>query len=132
MKPVSLVILLTVAFFSCSKKEETKTDAELVGVWKLTEVLADPGDGSGTFHGVNSNKTMEFHTDGTLTSNGGICDMSIDSGSPSSGTYSLVDSTMTSSKCANYYFKIQFKKTGATLIIYYPCIEGCAAKYIKK
>jgi len=131
MKTISLVLFLAFTFFSCSKKNENKIDTELVGVWKLTEVLADPGDGSGIFHSVNSNKTIEFHSDGALTSNGVICEMSIESNTPSSGTYSLADSTINSSNCANSAIKIRFVKNGSTLIINYPCIEGCGAKYVK-
>ena len=120
--------LLTLTFFSCSKKNENKIDSDLVGVWKLTEVLADPGDGSGTYQGVNNDKTIEFHSNGVLTSNGGICGMTTGSNSPSSGTYSLMDSTIS---CSNSGVKIRFKKMGSTLILNYPCIEPCGEKYVK-
>ena len=132
MKTISLVLFLTLTFFSCSKKNENKIDPELVGEWKLTEMLVDPGDGSGTYHSVNSDKTIEFHSDGAFTSNGEICEMSIESNTPSIGTYSLTDSTINSSNCANSAIKIRFKKIGSTLILYYPCIEPCGAKYVKK
>lgn len=124
MKTIPLALFLAVTFFSCSKKDEKRIDSELVGVWKLTEVLADPGDGSGTYHSVNSNKTIEFHSDGTLTSNGDICNMS--------GTYLLTDSTINASNCSNSTFKIRFTKVGSTLILNYPCIEPCGEKYVKK
>jgi len=96
------------------------------------EVLADPGDGSGTFHGVTSEKIVEFLPNGILTSNGSICDMSIESGSPSAGSYSLSDSTINSSDCSNTPLMIKFHKKGTTLTISYPCDEACLAKFIKK
>jgi hypothetical protein len=103
----------------------------LIGKWKLIEVLADPGDGSGIFHTVSSDKVIEFKPDGTVVSNGSICYMSIESNSSSSGTYSLPDSTINSSDCQNSPFKIKFSKENAKLIIRYPCDEACIAKYIK-
>jgi len=131
MKPIFLTLVLTLALLSCSKKEETKGSAELVGVWKLTEVLSDPGDGSGTFHGVNSQKVIEFHADGTVTSNGDLCVLSIAADASSSGTYSLADYSIHSPGCA-LSMPVVFQKEGTTLTIYYPCIEGCAARFTKK
>ena len=52
------VIILTV--ISCSKNDDDTSSNLLKGTWKLTEVLADPGDGSGTFNLVNSNKNLIF------------------------------------------------------------------------
>ena len=130
MKKILIVLFLLGFGYACSKDEDD--NPELIGTWKLTEVLADPGDGSGTFHQVSSNKMLEFRTDGTITSNGSICEMSIESGSPSTGTYSLSDSTITSPDCEDSVIKIKFEKEGSSLIVYYPCIEGCMAKYKKE
>ena len=114
---------------SCSKK--VNVDSYLIGKWRLIEVLADPGDGSGAFHGVSSDKIIEFHSDGTVTSNGSICDISIESNIPSGGIYSLSVSTINSSNCDNSGMKIRFMMTGPSLIINYPCDEACKAKYDK-
>ncbi len=130
MKTITIVALFSLSVFSCSKQGENKIDSALTGLWGLTEILADPGDGSGTFQGVSSSKTLDFHADGTLTSNGDICTLSIESLSSSGGTYSLADSTITSSNCAGSAFR--FTKTGTTLIVSYPCIEPCRVKYVKK
>jgi hypothetical protein len=131
MQKLLVLFCFAMAFFSCDKNQEEIIDTGLIGKWGLIEVLADPGDGSGTFHSVQSSKIVEFHNDGTITSNGTICDMSIDTNNPSSGTYSLADSTISSTDC-NTNMMINFEQSGTTLIINYPCIEPCRAKFKKK
>ena len=131
MNKVLIVLFSIGVLISCSKSDDNK-NSDLIGKWKLIEVLADPGDGSGTFHSVSSEKIIEFQSNGTITSNGSICDMSIESVSSSSGTYSLSDSTINSSNCSNTPLKIRFRKEGSALTISYPCDEACIAKYLKK
>lgn len=125
---------LTLAMFistviSCSKTEDITSSNLLKGTWKLTEVLADPGDGSGTFNSVNSNKKLIFSNGENLNSNGVICDMSIETILSSIGTYSEVNSTINSTNCPNN--TIKYELNGNTLILIYPCIEACKAKYTR-
>lgn len=129
-KLIGFLMISLLLVFSCDK-DETE-DANLVGRWELIEVLADPGDGSGTFQNVSSDKYLEFNADSTITSNGQICDMTLTSSQSSSGTYSLLDSTLTSSACNDSTMKIKFSVQGSNLIVYYPCIEACQAKFEKK
>lgn len=128
----SIVLLFIVGIlFSCSNIEEktSVTPPLLVGTWKLKEILFDPGDGSGTFQSVNSNKTLIFDTTGNVTSNGLICDMSIGTSASSIGTYSEANSTINSTNCPN--LTLNYELNADTLIIIYPYIEPCKAKYIK-
>lgn len=130
MKKIFIYIFLIGIIFSCKDNDDTKAyDADLLGKWKLTETLSDPGDGSGTYKTVISEKIIHFHKDGTLSSNGSICDLSILSDTPSSGTYSYTKLTISAPDC--YESVLGFKLIGSTLIIYYPCIEGCSAKFVK-
>jgi len=131
MKKIIILFGILLTVFSCDKSDDKQIDTDLIGKWALIEVLADPGDGSGTFHPVQSNKIVEFHTDGTITSNGTICDMSIEANETTSGTYSLVDSTISPADC-NYPMKIKFEHSGSLLILYYPCFEPCRIKYEKR
>lgn len=117
--------------FSCEKNNDIKIESSLISEWGLIEILADPGDGSGTFQSVESDKIIEFHDNGTITSNGPICFMSINTTTPSSGTFSLIDSTITASECIAD-LKIKFEHNDDILIINYPCIEPCRAKFEKK
>lgn len=128
-----LIFLFSIGILiNCNKNDENK-DTDLIGKWKLVAVLVDPGDGSGTFQSVSSDKIIEFQSNGVITSNGSICDITIESSSASSGTYSLSDSTIISSSCSdNIPLKIRFHKNGSILTINYPCDEACIAKYIKE
>ena len=101
----------------------------MTGTWELKEVLMDPGNGSGVFTAVSSDKNLVFHTNGNVNSNGIICDMSIESNTSTSGTYSENDSTIISATCQNLIIK--YEVSGDTLILIYPCFEACKAKYIK-
>ena len=131
MKKSIVLLFLVEILFSCSNIEEetSVTPPLLVGTWKLKEILFDPGDGSGTFQSVNSNKTLIFDTTGNVTSNGLICDMSIGTSANSIGTYSEANSTINSTNCTN--LTLNYELNADTLIIIYPYIEPCKAKYIK-
>jgi hypothetical protein len=128
-KSIYLLILLGI-LFSCNKNDnETTTNSALVGSWKLTAILADPGNGNGIFNPVISNKTIVFDNNGNLSSNGTICDMSTDSNTSSTGNYIEANTSIISSSCQN--LTIKYELSGNTLILNYPCIEPCKAKYIK-
>lgn len=126
MKKSILLLALLGLLLSCHKNEEELAPASLAGIWKLTEVLADPGDGSGTFQPVSSNKKIVFTSDSKVTSNGSVCDMSIESNSSTTASYSEATHTI---DCQNR--PVQYELNGNTLILSYFCIEGCQAKYIK-
>jgi len=130
MKKILLLSGLLFILISCSK-DNTDSETDLIGEWKLIEVNADPGDGSGTFQSVESDKVVVFLKNGTVTSNGTICHISTDSNNPTSGTYSLTDSTISSPDCVQTEFEISFELINSKLILRYPCIEGCQEKFIK-
>lgn len=132
MKKLIFLLSAIAILSSCSSDDDSVSNTELVGEWKLIEILADPGDGSGTFSSVESNKTIRFHQDGSITSNGTLCTMSPETTNPTTGTYSLADSTFIPSDCHNPNYEYQFRHDGNTLIIIYPCIEPCLEKYRKK
>jgi len=126
MKQLFILLVFAAIVISCENNDEKVTGSDIIGEWGLVEVLSDPGDGSGTFHSVNSNKILEFHADGTVSSNGLICSFLIETNEASDGTYSFVDSTISSSDCI-----LSFEILGRDLLINYFCIEGCRAKYRK-
>jgi hypothetical protein len=123
---VSFAILVIISFLASCKKNDRDS---LTGTWLLKEVLMDPGNGSGVFTAVSSDKNLVFNTNGNVNSNGVICDMSIESNTSTAGTYSEIDSTIISTTCPNLILK--YEVSGDTLILIYPCIEPCKAKYIK-
>ncbi|MDP4662626.1 MAG: hypothetical protein NWS74_03095 [Salibacteraceae bacterium] len=126
MKTVTIAILTALAVISCKKKDDV--ESELYGTYKLIETLADPGDGSGTFQPVSSDKTVTLYNDGTITSNGELCRLNTETGTSTAGTYSFTDSTISSSDCTTFGFEL----SGNTLILNYQCIEACRGKFLKQ
>lgn len=126
------ILLVFLSLFSCSE-DEPLVVPELVGTWRIIEVLADPGDGSGTFQPIAREKTVAFFESGEVISNGPLCGSLNQTSEIGQGVYSLQDSTITPF-CANLDFstKIYFEFEGANLILNYPCIERCAEKYLKE
>ena len=132
MKKIGLLLVTIGILFSCDSDDDSNSNSELIGKWKLIEILADPGGGSGTFTAVDSDKIITFENNEIITSNGRLCDMSIQSGNPTSGNYSISDMTFNSSDCANPDYDYTFEQNGNMLIINYPCFEPCKAKYQKQ
>ena len=132
MKKIVLILVTIGISFSCDNDDEVNSKTQLIGNWKLIEVLADPGGGSGTFSSVESDKIITFENNGIITSNGRLCDMSINSDNPTSGTYSISELTFSSSDCTNPDYDYTFEQQGNILVIDYPCFEPCRAKYQKQ
>lgn len=130
---VFLMTLICIIIFSCSDDDNNQaiSNPELIGTWELIEIYGDPGDGSGDFETVESNKTVEFRSDGTIVSNGTLCHPSIASDSPSFGTYSMADATINVADCTNSPAVPQYEIDGSKLTISYVCVESCQEKYIK-
>src|SRR5210317_196695 len=99
MKKILFTLFIFGILCSCSSDDNSNSSIELIGDWKLKEVLADPGDGSGTFTSVESSKIITFKNNGIISSNGNFCDMSISSDNQTSGTYSNSELTFNSSDC---------------------------------
>lgn len=125
MKNLIVYLAFIALLFSC-KKEEATEEVNPPIKYQLTEILVDPGDGSGTFQPVSSSKVIEFHSNGKVTSNGDVCDLSITANSPFTGSYSFADSSISSANCT-----LNFDISSNVLIIHYPCIEPCMGKYEK-
>jgi hypothetical protein len=132
MKKTLFILLSLGILYSCNNDDDSNSNVELIGNWKLIEVLVDPGDGSGTFNSVVSDKIITFENDETITSNGNLCDMSISSDAQTSGIYSNSEMTFNSTDCNNSNYDYTFEQNGNVLIINYPCIEPCQAKYLKE
>ena len=123
------VLLLNLLLFSCSSDDDS---SGIIGQWKLSQILADPGDGSGVFTDIDSDKTITFFEDGTFSSNGNICFFEPFNDRDTNGTYSLQDQELIPINCdsfAQIIWDIKLERNG--LIIYYLCIEACAEKYEK-
>lgn len=131
MKKTLCLLFAAGIFFSCNSSDSVE-NVDLIGNWRLIEILADPGNGSGTFTSVISDKIITFENGGTITSNGNLCDMSINSDNQTSGTYSVTNMTFNSLDCHMPNQDFSFEQNGNILIVNYPCIEPCRAKFIKE
>lgn len=120
-----------ILFISCEPKEENISP--LIGEWKLVEQLADPGDGSGVFESIDSEKTITFFEGGSVKSNGDLCYMG------SIVDYKGTDAEWDDDKkmilklsCGNEEVtSISYSLKDSDLILRFFCIEACAQKYEK-
>jgi hypothetical protein len=129
------VIIAAVLFVSaCSKENMEIIDVYanpdvLIGKWKLSETLADPGDGSGQWKKVanDTNQYIEFKADGKFSGN-----IYVDY-----TTYAVRDSSIITFTKADgvTYQNERYKLQGGVLSlspagpIY--CIEACGARFKK-
>lgn len=125
LKYPALLLLVVAMATSCTPDESP----ELQSRWQLIAYLADPGDGSGQFVPVNSEKTIALFDDGTFQSNGTLCQMDASTGQGSSGTYSEAESTITPDDCSGSPLPIMYVLENGHLILSYPCFEPCREKY---
>jgi len=103
----------------------TQPEAErtsLVGRWKQTEYLADPGDGSGKWQASpeNAAETLEFTADGRLRRDG--TDFS---------RYRLSGDTIIldiQQRRASRWYIVSLSAN--RLEIRFPCIEPCGGRYV--
>lgn len=124
-----LTTFILLMIFSISCGDDDTLDSGIVGTWEFTEQLSDPGDGSGVFMEVDSDKTITFNADGTLESNGPLSThVGTLDGGPSTGTYNLSDSSITLDSL-DFQRIFNFIVDGNELVINYLCIEPCASKY---
>ena len=128
---------------SCSDNDDeiNPENPGLIGTWLLVEQYADPGDGSGEYQNVDSEKAIEFLEEGIFKSNGELCDLNSEAGDNTSGTYVMNDTIISQFSSENYLipdgcntedFKIYYHLEEGSLVLSYPCIEGCGQKYLKK
>lgn len=131
MKKLLLFLYVLTALCSCSSNTvEEVTDNPMVGTWKLVEIYSDPGDGSGTFLPVESDKTLNFDSKGGFVCAGTLCNPSWESVGTSKGTYSVSEQTIRPDNCENPT-ELPYELDGNYLIISFFCIEGCGEKYLR-
>ncbi len=133
MNKTILIVLITTTFYSCTQEEDIfSKNTELICKWNLIEQLVDPGDGSGTFQPIDSERTIEFFKNGKVVSNGSFCSMSSNSGQKSYGVFNDNKEIITPKEdCNSSEYKIYYKLIDGYLHLSYQCIEGCAQKFEK-
>ena len=73
MKHLKIVFAVYIVAVLSSCNETPEENSDVLSRWHMIEQLMDPGDGSGTFQPVVSDKTLTFFVDGTFsTENGSV------------------------------------------------------------
>ncbi len=69
MKSLILLAAILISLAGCKKAVTQTSNNSIVGKWKLSEYLADPGDGSGTWQPATTMipSYLEFKEDGSLS-----------------------------------------------------------------
>lgn len=129
MKKIAINTVLILFLISCSKTKSEDIQPKIISNWKLTEILMDPGDGSGTFQAVQSNRILQFKDNNQVVCNEKLCEMTSSSAMNSTGTYSESEESIIPTDCQNS--KIKYKINEDTLILFYQCFEACESKYIR-
>ena len=128
MKKLLFVYAALFLLNACDKDEAAPG---IIGEWKLIEVLADPGDGSGHFRAVSSDKRITFMKDGTYSSTGFICNFTLDAEETSHGSYTTTETGYQIACSETPGFSIDLQIEGGFLILSLPCIEPCLQKFRK-
>lgn len=128
------LILLVILFIGCRQDLD---ETNIIGTWKLSAQLMDPGDGSGKFLPVNSSRTVTFRNDGTYISNGSFCNMNIEANQNTDGNYiyssrekKLTPKCFTIGLLLPTVLSINIEN-GNLIISNYGCDEPCAQKFTK-
>lgn len=134
MKSFLVFPLLLIAFIVLSCEKDDGVATPLSGEWRLVEVYADPGDGSGSFVSVTSSKTILFGEDGAYTAQGNLCTMEETADTATSGTFFTDDQNVEPNECISLPARsgITYEFVGEELILSYPCIEACQHKYLRQ
>ena len=124
MKKILFALLFVSVIVSC-KDEETGPGGPLYNTWKLTETLADPGDGSGKWTPAIGNRYIKFNTNGTVEGDA----------LPEVAYFTIKDSVTLSVKFKSTEttpVPYRYKITNNNLQLNPPCIEPCGYRFIKE
>lgn len=128
-----IISILFVLLASCTGDSNDPLDANSIyGTWLLSDVLFDPGDGTGTFTPRDTGEELILRPNGTFSANWDPCALNSAVSVENSGDYLQTGEMSFEIKCpADSAFIIQGNLERGLLILYYPCIEGCAYRFYK-
>ena len=125
-----IFLALTIIFFTAFSCEEDVGLPKSIEKWKLIAQLAHPGDGSGTFQPVESDRIIEFIVDEDIVrSNGSFCGMGTSADEDATAIYNANEKYILIEDCGGTGFKILYDFDEEFLYLRFPCIEPCVQKY---
>ena len=130
---ILLIAFVTFSLYAC----QGDADGELlgnsaVGVWQLTETLADPGDGSGQFRPAEDPYFILISGGNTFVAGVDLCPNFGNPGSGSSGRVDPVNSQLVLDDCSGAdgaEWALNYTVNRNEMILWFPCIEPCANKF---
>ena len=119
--------LLSVASVACDRDDEPLVAApgEIAGEYLRVESYVDPGDGSGTYAPVASERRITVAPDSTFASNQDLCQFG-EGGDASTGRFDA-EGRVTMDDCAFGPAEMSFRD--GVLEVAYFCFEGCGDRY---
>lgn len=129
MKKLLPLLFIFLVLISCNDDDEA--NKSVMGTYLLTAIFADPGDGSGEFTSVDSDKKITIYADSTFHTNFSFCNgLSLEADGDSEGTLTS-DLLIFNEDCNNSLpsNELWIELSASELIISYLCIEGCSEKY---
>ncbi|TMU56611.1 lipocalin family protein [Flagellimonas algicola] len=129
MKRIATLAFAIILVLSCSN-DDIYAESDIVGTWKLIQIKADPGDGSAEFRSVKSEKTIQFKSNGTVSTNTSLCDPYSEE-IRTAGKFDLENLTITTN-CENPNIAtISFEWQDETLVLNFISNEGYSQKFQK-
>ena len=123
------IALIFLILSACNSDDNEPPSTGITGEWLLVEMLADPGDGSGIFVPVDSEKRITISAGGTYSSNGDVCSFTSEVTTATNGSYSE-DNDSYIIECSNMFPGfVRINLDDDHLIISFPCIEPCQQKF---
>ncbi len=132
MKKLILLLPVALLLLACQNdRDDRVTPNQLEGTWLLTEVLFDPGDGSGEFEPSDAGFQITLNSDNSFEANFHVCRV-FEEGERLTGSFTRIAVSEILIACSESVVNgIQGRLEEGNLIFYYPCIEPCVYKFIK-
>lgn len=132
MRSVLFFIVVGILLVGCQKDADDRlTLTQLEGTWLLTEVLFDPGDGSGQFEPSDAGFSITLAPDNTFEANFHVCRV-FEPGDRREGDYVRIGELEILISCQEQILNsVQGRLEEGNLIFYYPCITPCVYKFRK-
>ncbi|MCF6131040.1 hypothetical protein [Flavobacterium wongokense] len=135
MKKLFALLLLSAFVTSCSEDGNAKSEsADILGQWKVIEILVDPGDGSGTFEPYTEDWKMTFSDDGHIYSYYSLCDPTIHASGDTFFGFPYIASAnrVVTEDCFNEgNWQLTYELVGENLILHYPFTEEVSYKFVR-
>lgn len=122
-------IFISVSFLlmlACSSSQKV-IQAKFVGEWRLVATI-EKENSHGRFENVDSNKKISIQSNGTVVSNGNLCQLSTETVKSMHGKLTKDGKYYVLSGC-RFNHKIWYSLEDGDLVVYYSCLGQCVERY---